>query len=919
MSVRFKNEERSAAAGHQVNMETTGQRPGFYIGSVAAGSNNVGRVSGDPSEVELASSDEEGDDDGDAKESDGEGVRALVYGKHFKQMDLDTEHEPNSGSESDEDDEPSEISPRSSGPRDPSLAPLLAARATGIEKVLQAMLAQPPSSPPRSPSPPPYALHSSHSNSQHYRAPPSSTTPSVQSNGAGDQSQVLPNGLRLRLALMALVNDVFERQPPPGEHQSNSSASDDGSPGKPGSSSGASSSSESSKQVAGQSSVASLPPLPPPSLPSSNALPPELAALAQISSQPFYETPSLPSFHTLTSSGTGTMSVLSPIGATQTSPTSTQSTNRGASTIGKGSMESTQPSPQQSQRPPPPLFSWTRPTGPGSPASHLPSSPHSATLSAHDKDPDRATNSPTSQSLPRYPSSWKRGSQKNQPDKSAPIILSNPGLTKLARGRAKELYMAGCYAKPSATNNPSTSSFRTSVPMYNYSNARPPTLPPSYPLKKLKLLCPRHLRDPCRICTPPVVPRGGLPSTRIGAGLLKKKWASHATKQTSSVVADLIPRFLRLSALVAMELGREARGEEPEANDGQEIIDKPDASEVHPPESPLLSPVPRGGALHAQPTRAWFALLCGLLTRAVLEGYVARNWKGAEYAEVILGVGLGIKGIGTRRGAASFGTTASASAPESPMAAEDRVDDLEPDEMPRLVDAGRVLFSGLVQDVLAPGSKDKATRGAEDEYVVEMEERLSEFLTVAHTTSDLATHFTQLSEKYPAEPVERAALRFCEAVAKWRGKPELELYKRQPHRCGTKSKSSTPLPLSIEALLASTPTPVPRPPIDKYFRVPPRSSSAARLLYDLQLQPPLPLRVLKRQRSLDADLEREAKKEKREEAGDGMDLGGGIGIGIGGERPEGHMERVQVLRDDGDEKIPFQDETTNVAAAVVSL
>ena len=31
-----------------------------------------------------------------------------------------------------------------------------------------------------------------------------------------------------------------------------------------------------------------------------------------------------------------------------------------------------------------------------------------------------------------------------------------------------------------------------------------------------------------------------------------------------------------------------------------------------------------------------------------------------------------------------------------------------------------------------------------------------------------------LAWQYPAEPVERAALRFCEAIAKWRGKPELE-------------------------------------------------------------------------------------------------------------------------------------------------
>jgi hypothetical protein len=31
-----------------------------------------------------------------------------------------------------------------------------------------------------------------------------------------------------------------------------------------------------------------------------------------------------------------------------------------------------------------------------------------------------------------------------------------------------------------------------------------------------------------------------------------------------------------------------------------------------------------------------------------------------------------------------------------------------------------------------------------------------------------------LAWQYPAEPIERSAVRFCEAVAKWRGKPELE-------------------------------------------------------------------------------------------------------------------------------------------------
>ena len=41
-------------------------------------------------------------------------------------------------------------------------------------------------------------------------------------------------------------------------------------------------------------------------------------------------------------------------------------------------------------------------------------------------------------------------------------------------------------------------------------------------------------------------------------------------------------------------------------------------------------------------------------------------------------------------------------------------------------------------------------------------------------TPDVATHMEDLAWQYPAEAVERAACRFCEAVARWRGKPELE-------------------------------------------------------------------------------------------------------------------------------------------------
>ncbi len=41
-------------------------------------------------------------------------------------------------------------------------------------------------------------------------------------------------------------------------------------------------------------------------------------------------------------------------------------------------------------------------------------------------------------------------------------------------------------------------------------------------------------------------------------------------------------------------------------------------------------------------------------------------------------------------------------------------------------------------------------------------------------TADLRSHLLELAKRYPAEPVERAALRFFEAIAHWRGLPELE-------------------------------------------------------------------------------------------------------------------------------------------------
>ena len=50
----------------------------------------------------------------------------------------------------------------------------------------------------------------------------------------------------------------------------------------------------------------------------------------------------------------------------------------------------------------------------------------------------------------------------------------------------------------------------------------------------------------------------------------------------------------------------------------------------------------------------------------------------------------------------------------------------------------------------------------------------NQFYDIPPSAPDLSTHMEDLAWQYPAEPVERAAARFCEAIAKWRGKPELE-------------------------------------------------------------------------------------------------------------------------------------------------
>ena len=55
----------------------------------------------------------------------------------------------------------------------------------------------------------------------------------------------------------------------------------------------------------------------------------------------------------------------------------------------------------------------------------------------------------------------------------------------------------------------------------------------------------------------------------------------------------------------------------------------------------------------------------------------------------------------------------------------------------------------------------------------------TQFLDIPSGTRDLTRHLEDLTCQYPVKPVERTSLRFCEALAQWRGKPELE--KVSPH------------------------------------------------------------------------------------------------------------------------------------------
>jgi len=200
---------------------------------------------------------------------------------------------------------------------------------------------------------------------------------------------------------------------------------------------------------------------------------------------------------------------------------------------------------------------------------------------------------------------------------------------------------------------------------------------------------------------------------------------SSSTGAGNTKLSELIPRFIKLSALVAAELGAEARdGEDGSSKDGGtdhytgnsgnwEQMRQDPAS----PSTPRTTSQSQDRMFEyaLRPTREWYMLLAGLLTRAVLEGYLTAAWRGPRAVECLLTVGLGI-----------------AEDVDTELEPKSGFEHLDPDDLPNLLDAMRLLFP--VWRTALPMRKGHA----EEEYEMEMHERLtrvSVFVSTARSSS----------------------------------------------------------------------------------------------------------------------------------------------------------------------------------------
>lgn len=213
----------------------------------------------------------------------------------------------------------------------------------------------------------------------------------------------------------------------------------------------------------------------------------------------------------------------------------------------------------------------------------------------------------------------------------------------------------------------------------------------------------------------------GLAHSGINGSVLrrKSKWLQQDAEDAgyagsgagNTRLSELIPRFLRLSALVATELGQELRDEEYEReSQGERYGGAPSTS----PQSSIHARKAQSEseASPLRPSRDWYMLFAGLLTRAALEGYLTGGWRGPAAASCLLGVGLGIS--------------------DDPSAGdEDEGDSIfewfDPDDLPTLKEAAEIMFPSL--NAMANGVSLRR-ENAEAEFEAGMKERLRRVSTL---------------------------------------------------------------------------------------------------------------------------------------------------------------------------------------------
>ena len=324
--------------------------------------------------------------------------------------------------------------------------------------------------------------------------------------------------------------------------------------------------------------------------------------------------------------------------------------------------------------------------------------------------------------------------------------------------------------------------------------------------------CPRHLYTACAICVPPPGARqasrrqvvtsfpAGHPNTvtgwqdgsGIGSGLSSgpKKDDSLLRRKYygSTNLVDLIHRFLKLSALVAMELGLEADDQgsvgAPQWNgsDTQNQSSPPPkgkgraaANSNFDPRSTTASPDQQQNnrsssqpesvsddsekiqmQLYAlRPSSEWYGLCAGLVTRAVLEGYVCGGWKGLGALETLMKLGLGLRpdvlNLPTQdtpsplvddNGEGSAQQYKHHHCHNRHNHYENPYEEFDPDDFPTVTESAKVLFPSLRHratptNLLGLMEQQAVKEAPEQEYEYDMEERLSRVRTRLHQADAL--------------------------------------------------------------------------------------------------------------------------------------------------------------------------------------